>query len=209
MRLPSAITACAVLVSGLQAAAAVAQDRVSIRFPQRTTVNAAVLKGAVEEAAGIWRPYGIVVSPDPPGAGGSGSMTELLVALDVDHENGQGLGEIRFADNGIPDSSITLFYRPLLRLVDTSELGSAARQLPVAVRDRLLARALGRALAHEVGHFVLRSPHHPSRGLMRSRHSASMLTEASAKPFRLTDVDRARLKIVLAAPASGTLTRTY
>lgn len=206
MRFPSAVTACAVLVSCFHAAEAAAQDRVAIHFAQRTTVDVGVLKGALEEAARIWRPYGIVVSPDSPVNADGIPATALRVGLDVDHENGESLGEIRFAPSGLPDSSVTIYYRPLLRLVDTSPLGSASRQLPVAVHDRLLARALGRALAHEVGHFVLRSPHHSAYGLMRSRHSASMLTEQSPKPFRLTDIDRARLNIVT---ASGALARTY
>ena len=208
MRLRSTITACAVFVSWLPAAEPASRDRVSIRFASRTAVHVAVLAGALEEAARIWRPYGIVVTADSSTADAE-SMSELLVGLDVDHDTGGSLGEIRFADNGIPDSSVILYFRPLLRLVETSPLGSAARQLPLAVHDRLLSRALGRALAHEVGHFVLRSPHHASRGLMRSRHSASMLTERSAKPFQLTDIDLARLNVVMAARESGRLTRTY
>ena len=207
MRLRLAITACAVLVSALPAAETASHDRVSIRFAQRTIVQRGVLAGALDEAARLWQPYGIVVSPDSTNARET-SFPELLVGLDVDRESGESLGEIRFAENGIPDSFVTLYYRPLLRLVDTSPLGSAARQLPLAVHDRLLSRALGRALAHEVGHFVMRSPHHSARGLMRSRHSAAMLTEPSVKPFRLTDVDRARLNVVLTA-TGRTLTRTY
>jgi len=209
MRLRTAITACAVLVFSLLAAHAAAQDRVAIRFPQQTSVDLSVLAAAVQEAARIWRPYGIAVNTHSSVPAGRDSDVELLVGVDVDHDAIDSLGEIRFANTGIPDSSVTLYYRPLLRLVDGSTLGAIARQLPPAVHDRLMARALGRALAHEVGHFVLRSPHHSSRGLMRSRHSASMLTEPSAKPFTLTDIDRARLHVVLAAGAAGMLTRTY
>jgi hypothetical protein len=197
-----------VFVFSLPAVETASQGRVSIRFAQRTTVHVALLAGALEEAARIWRPYGIVVTADSSTADAE-SVAELLVGLDVDHETGGSLGEIRFADDGIPASSAILYFRPLLRLVDTSPLGSAARQLPLAVHDRLLSRALGRALAHEVGHFVLRSPHHSSRGLMRSRHSASMLTEPSANAFRLTDIDVARLNVVMAAREAGRLTRTY
>src|SRR5262245_8776924 len=100
MRFRLAITAPAVLVSWLQAAEPAWQDRVSIHFPKQTTVDAGVLTGALAEAARIWRPYGIVVNPDSSGDADKGPITALLVGLDVDHERGESLGEIRFAASG-------------------------------------------------------------------------------------------------------------
>lgn len=55
----------------------------------------------------------------------------------------------------------------------------------VAGRDALIGRVLGRSIAHEVGHYLLRSPHHANRGLMKEWHSAHDLMRRSQTPFVL------------------------
>jgi broad specificity phosphatase PhoE len=109
---------------------------------------------------------------------------------------------------------ITLYYRAVVRLaMGTTALGIEAWRWPAGLRDQVIARVLGRALAHEVGHFVLRSPHHSSSGLMRAQQRAAALANSDRKAFALTELDRARLRIVLStppwtlvrAPAAGTI----
>jgi hypothetical protein len=46
-------------------------------------------------------------------------------------------------------------------------------RMPIAERELLLGRAMGRALAHEIGHYLLASKLHTARGLMQATHSAS------------------------------------
>lgn len=47
--------------------------------------------------------------------------------------------------------------------------GALFVSLPQSLGDLILARALGRALAHEIGHFLLGTSAHAERGLMRAR----------------------------------------
>jgi hypothetical protein len=68
------------------------------------------------------------------------------------------------------------------------------------LRDEVVARALGRALAHEIGHYLLRSPHHASSGLMQARHKGSALGSPNNRAFVLTRTDRDQLRVALAAP---------
>jgi hypothetical protein len=164
----------------------------------------------VSEASQIWTSYGITVDAGETTTTHGVSLS-LLVVLDTDHRASQGddgLGTIRFAPNGTPDSTITLYCSTIVRLVtSTQSMGTDVWQWPADLRNHIIARALGRALAHELGHFVLRSPHHMSSGLMRARQHASALAEPSRKAFMLTEPDRARLQVVLTAQSPIASTR--
>ena len=77
------------------------------------------------------------------------------------------LGWIGFSDVAGPGSFIVLSVRRAIEMLGRAEL--AARklaELPGMVR-RLLPRALGRALAHELGHYFLARRAHSPAGLMR------------------------------------------
>jgi hypothetical protein len=180
--------------------------RLHVTYERASSVAAPIRAGAIREAAQIWAPYGITIDEDVTHLD-EGASALVLVVFDLNHLTGEGehgLGTIRFATDGIPDSTVTLYYGALIRLVTGSQpIATDARQWPAALRDQIIARALGRALAHELGHFVLRSPHHAPSGLMRARQHASALADPSRKAFVLTDVDRARLRVVLAAQPSA------
>lgn len=53
---------------------------------------------------------------------------------------------------------------------------------------------LGRVLAHEIGHYVLRSPQHAADGLMRSLQLADDLVAPSRQRLSLTPAEAARLE---------------
>jgi hypothetical protein len=57
-------------------------------------------------------------------------------------------------------------------------------------REIRLGRMLGRAIAHEIGHFLTRSVVHTPTGLMRAVHSVGALAGESLDPFR---IDRAEI----------------
>jgi hypothetical protein len=53
------------------------------------------------------------------------------------------------------------------------------------MRDIRLGRMLGRAIAHEIGHFLTQSGTHTPSGLMRATHSVTTLTGESLRPFKV------------------------
>jgi hypothetical protein len=57
---------------------------------------------------------------------------------------------------------------------------------PAIVRDSELARALGRVLAHEIGHVLIGVAGHARAGLMRPFFGAEELADPDSRPFRLT-----------------------
>ena len=64
-----------------------------------------------------------------------------------------------------------------------------------------LARALGRVLAHEIGHVLLRLPLHDATGLMRAVLSPSELAEPNRSRLGLANRSVGRLRSRLAALA--------
>jgi hypothetical protein len=58
---------------------------------------------------------------------------------------------------------------------------------------------LGRALAHEIGHFLLRSRNHSTVGLMRANPSVSDLIGRSRQTFSLSADDEKRLAWAMTA----------
>jgi hypothetical protein len=64
-----------------------------------------------------------------------------------------------------------------------------------SLRHLRLGRMLGRAIAHEIGHFLSQSGAHTRTGLMRASHTVTAFTSDSLAPFK---VDRRELAIQMA-----------
>src|SRR5262245_33185011 len=76
----------------------------------------------------------------------------------------------------------------------------ATDRMPRAERETLLGRAMGRALAHELGHYLLASKAHTSKGLMRARRTSS---EFFARERVRFDLDAGQRAMVLSKYAPG------
>ncbi|HKB11332.1 MAG TPA: hypothetical protein VKD69_11775 [Vicinamibacterales bacterium] len=59
--------------------------------------------------------------------------------------------------------------------------------LPAAMAETFLGRALGRALAHEIGHYLLGTREHSAHGLMRPRFTPQDLLEEATRPLYRLD----------------------
>ncbi len=80
---------------------------------------------------------------------------------------------------------ITIWSEQVARAAD----GNWDRKGLPDVDDRVYARALGRVLAHELGHSLLRLNGHRDRGLMRSTFSHRSLIAGGRGAFRLAEED--------------------
>jgi len=73
-----------------------------------------------------------------------------------------------------------VWVRNVRGFTDTVAVGGKRfDNLPNALADFILGRALGRALAHEIGHFLLGTGQHASKGLLRSTFEPYELLEAA------------------------------
>ena len=175
---------------------------VALAFPQRPAMADTVLREALNEAAVIWAPYGLALERGRPCA----SAEPDTVMLDVDLGGtapprgfGAVLGAVDFGPDGMPEPRITLFVDEVLRLVaHTRVLGAAEAAWPQAMRDQIVGRALGRVIAHEIGHYILRQRYHTGAGLMRPLHRADDLVGLSRNGFGLSDEEVAHLIALIA-----------
>ncbi len=149
-----------------------------------------VLSSALRETARIFEPGGIElrfdVSPDD-------SASRPLVTVMVQprparfkvHGCSRDRHDHRLGHTQLRSRRITLWSEQVARAVD----GNWDRKELPNVDDRVYAQALGRVLAHELGHLLLRLNGHRDRGLMRSAFSHRSLTARGRRAFRLAEED--------------------
>ena len=164
-------------------------------------LSARVVRGIEAETAAVWRPYGV----DIRWVGGRDRPAVVDVELTAFVERSAlpppasarlfALGAVRLHVDLQTHEPIWISYQAVAALLD----GRPSDRRMMATRfqgfaDIEMGRALGRVLAHEVGHVILGAPFHRHAGLMRARFSADELAAPDRRPFLLTNVDVARLR---------------
>jgi hypothetical protein len=203
---------CAIVLAAVAWVRADTETSLRLVVDAESTVDPTVRAHAISEASRIWRQYGVaLVTGDAAGcADASDAVLRVTIGLGHDSVSGDaGLGAIEFASDGTPGSAIVLNYDAVTRIATSGPvMGLHPALWPAGLRDEIIARALGRALAHEIGHYLLRSPLHATSGLMKARQKGSALSSPNDRPFVLTEVDRVRLRRALAAPSECPLIAT-
>jgi hypothetical protein len=112
------------------------------------------------KVASIWAPYGVDVHTSSANDEGRDGAVRLVVTLadhPAEHKAAATLGSIVFVD-GVPRPAIVMYPKAIDALVSsTTVMGFDDRQLTTGFRDFIVGRVFGRALAHEIGHYLLRS----------------------------------------------------
>lgn len=75
-------------------------------------------------------------------------------------------------------------------VMDADAFDRPVRTLTRALIDRLIAKAIGRAAAHELGHYLLQNAGHQDHGLMRPMYSPRELVGDWLEPFKVPDAQR-------------------
>jgi hypothetical protein len=194
-----ATSAAAVLVASSLAAGAFAP--ISSPAPPPIVVNVSVAAKVtpslvaltIAEAEAIFRSGGISViwRYGPP------ALAALTVVIGDDtgaaRQGVTALGWIVFED-GRPDQQIYLSHANAEAfLVDARDVVGMRRNMPPAEREMLLSRAMGRALAHELGHYLLATKVHTAKGLMKAVRSAQEFFSSDRKRFLLEPVQRLQI----------------
>jgi len=141
----------------------------------------------MNEAAGIWRGHGVVIDWLPATAVLPHSPHRLR-ALVVErrqpllsHGEPLTVGELVRPSNG---HAMAIMSIDSARRLMASVRGRAGYDL-ATVDHRRLGLVLGRALAHEIGHYLLETPTHASYGLMRPQFDALEFTDFRTAAFAL------------------------
>lgn len=163
---------------------------IDLQVQARVAWEASDLKLLTDEVEHIWAPYGLTLcwtQRSNPCAGWGVRLT-VVVADDLPRKvMPAGLvepivGRILF-DAGGPSTDIALSLSAARGLVTR-----ATRQgdWPGGAWNALVPRVLGRALAHEIGHYVLQSRGHARTGLMTASFRPYEVTFGPTSWFRLT-----------------------
>ena len=157
-----------------------------------------IVANALQETQRIFEPGGIELRFDlsPESLSRRPLMTVLVQPRPARfkvHGCSRGRHDHRLGHAQLPLRRITLWSEQVARAVD----GNWDRQELPDVDDRVYARALGRVLAHELAHVLLRLNGHRDRGLMRSAFSHRSLTARGGRAFRLGEKDLRRIRDVL------------
>ena len=107
------------------------------------------------------------------------------------HDGRLPLGWIRFDDVTVPQQEIYLSHANAQAMLDgASGVVGIVNQMPLSQRETLLARAMGRALAHELGHYLLTSKAHTGHGLMKAVLTAVELFQPGNGALRIEPAQR-------------------
>ena len=146
-----------------------------------TSLERGVLSEMLRMAGDIWRPYADV-SFDLAGDTNVSARALRLVVTDrlSAVSDSASLGWIEFVD-GRPTGVMTVSTAAAVMLLKASRWNGLAG----IVRRTFLERALGRAVAHELGHYLLASRDHAAHGLMRGQLTADDIMLPRRSSYRL------------------------
>jgi hypothetical protein len=150
-----------------------------------------------KEVRAIWKPLvDVVFTTDRGSCVSCGDRLALHItdAPPAEGPDPEAIGWIRFVD-GRPQPTVSIAAAPVRRvLADGVWMGRPLKTLPRGAQSRFLSIAVGRAVAHEIGHYVFRSPAHHPQGLMRARFTLRDFLDTNSGHFRAMPLLDARLE---------------
>ena len=164
-----------------------------------------LVSAVLAETDAIWRPSGVtfvwrrapLAAVSYAGATAIAPYVPNTLRLTIGESRGIGreghipLGWIVFNDGTGPEQEIYLSHANALAMMEEARsVVGLVGQMPQMQRETLLARAMGRALAHELGHYLLASKAHTQRGLMKPVMTAVELFMPDASVFRIDPAQR-------------------
>ena len=155
-----------------------------------TDVSSSIVSLAIDETQALFRAAGIGFI----WRRNERSLGALRVVISTEpgpiRNSGTPLGWVLF-ENDEPAREIHLSYDNALRFLELSqEVVGVLRHKTVAERERLLGRAMGRALAHELGHYLLATKQHTARGLLKGARTAQEFFSADRSAFEMDSTER-------------------
>jgi hypothetical protein len=158
----------------------------------------------LQEAAAIWRAAGVdIVWQRNDGTVAATPSVRVTIGnwrgKGLTEDKTMALGWIVFTD-GAPEKEIYVSFTNAELLLDESRGSVRPSLMPRGERETMLGRAMGRAMAHELGHFLLASTAHGPRGLMQAKRTATEFFSTDRSRFELEPRDRASVVARLMPP---------
>jgi hypothetical protein len=167
------------------------RSEIKIAVSAAADIPDSLLCRILAEAQAIWEPVGLAIAWHRTGTSPPPVDDDVHVIIergdDRDARSEAPLGWIPFV-NGAPLTCIHLSQTNAERLIrQTPAIDDATLQS----HEVLVGRALGRAFAHELGHYVFGSKAHTRRGLMRATWPTGAFVSSDRRNFMLSSDERA------------------
>jgi len=195
----AAMALCVLSIAG-EAAAEICVD-VDLKFAGREPSQVTV-QSMQDEASAIWRRYGVQIQW--PASRLEAHCPRVLGSFDVlvEYQRSSAtharastvLGSTRVVPARIDRVGIYVDYdetQCLIESVGQSQVTILAGHPDIGPAD--IGRALGRILAHEIGHVVLGAPRHQPFGLMRRSFAPAELVTRQRRAYTLSKKEVERL----------------
>jgi hypothetical protein len=165
--------------------------RVLVTVDLRTADNGFHVSEVMDDVRAIWKPYLDLEFDGRDAVSNTLYDDQVRVAI-VDRPkpgsslDAASLGWIDFRAPGEPSNTVTVSTAAVTRLLADGKWGGRPiGDLPPNFRARFVKQALARGIAHELGHYILRSSAHASNGLMRPRLTVFDMMVPGTDLFRL------------------------
>jgi hypothetical protein len=191
----AALAACPVALVA-QRAPQDSLSKVDVLLTTAPTLSKSARESMMSEAAAIWRQHGVILDWLPPASVRPVAANRLRVLivqkrLVMDETIAPvAVGELVRPPNGHPIALVSI--EGAQHLI-SSVRGRAGYEL-IAIDERRLGIVLGRALAHEIGHYLLDTHTHARSGLMRPNFNALEFTDLRNGSFALDHAAAAWLR---------------
>jgi hypothetical protein len=206
----SAVAAGSAPAAGSAAAAGVAfaLPPMIVNVTAAPGVSPSLVSRILEETDAVWRGSGVtfvwrraapqVVPYSRAGEEGPYVPSTLRIVIGNDPGVVRGdklpLGWIVFDDVTTPEQEIYVSYVNARQFIERARgVVGIVEQMTIVERETYLSRAMGRVLAHELGHYLLASKSHTPSGLMRAAHTARDLFAFDRGHFAIAPAERQQL----------------
>jgi hypothetical protein len=173
--------------------------QVEVLLTTSDALSGAARAALVRETESIWRRHGVVIRwlpPDDSSPPGQYRLRALVVQKrSIPRTVGEfAIGELVGLSGTHPVAFVSMEEAQRLVTWTRRDVGYDL----VALEERRLGVTIGRALAHEIGHFLLGTKTHARSGLMRSQFNAAEFTDLRDGSFTLDQdaVDWLRMREV-------------
>jgi len=197
-----ALAVLAVLSSAGDTAAAETSFAIDVHFSPSER-SALLVRKMAEEVSAVWAPYGVQFVWSAARDGGDSERIggSFVVVIQhgrhrADDKSGSPVLGLTHLISGLIDCAPVIIDRDAVE--QTLDSLHSERVLAIAGHRRLesseIGRALGRVLAHEIGHVLLARRTHEPRGLMRASYKPDDLAALRRDSFTLSTNEIERLR---------------
>jgi|KBSMisStandDraft_5_1062788.scaffolds.fasta_scaffold57596_2 hypothetical protein len=174
----------------------VASAAMVVNVTAAADISRSLVTAALHEADAVWRLAGFrfIWERNPAMTTTSGLRVVIGGGASKTSDRQLPLAWIGFDKEGAPTSFIYVSHANAVQFMENSrESVGSTDSMPLLQKETYLARAMGRALAHEIGHYLLASRQHAGKGLMTATHSAPEFFMADRSAFAINALERRQM----------------